>query len=289
MKEKSSHIVFILFIYILITNQTFAMFKQRGYTQPQPVQERKPNSVPQNIKPTTDRFEISYSHDYLDHKNTYGTWDTINMTNYQHIADGLTVFYQAELHRRKSGDAILGSVGAYKDWSDYFYTYTQVTAGSKSEYLPKFRIDNDFNFKFGEKKNIVTVLGLTYINAHDVHRDKIISAGLMYYAPKYNISYRFFRNLSNPGNVISYSHTLSIGYGQEKLQWLYLDLSLGNPAYLAIDVSLLEEVHQNSSEAKISYRKWLTNSTGFYGSVGYFKLSDGYDKYHFNVGYFIEY
>ena len=290
MQHPSNKILMATLISILSTNLSAEMLKQRGYDEKKHTKTIKHSPIIlEEVKPTTDRFEVDYSYDTLSPNNINGNWNTLMMTNYQKIEDGLTMLYQIGLFQRDSEDAGLASIGAYKNWTDTFYTFSQVTSGTSSEYLPSFRVDNDFNFKFGKDKNIVYVLGLTYTNAHDDHSDKIISTGLTYYAPMYNMSYRFFSNQSDPGKVVSYSHTFSAGYGKEKWQWIYLNLSFGNPAYLSTTSNDFKEVKQNAKNIQIDYRKWTSNSTGLYGSLGYFNLSDGYKKNHLKIGYFAEY
>lgn len=240
-------------------------------------------------KKTTDRFEIDYAFDALDPSNDYGKWHTLSIANYQKISDDLTVFYQAGSFGRKSGNALLASIGAYTDWSKSFYTYSQVTAGTNSEYLPLFRIDNDFNYKFGKLKNIVATIGISYINAHDDHSDRIVSAGFTYYGDMYNFSYRLFQNHSNPGNIISYSNSLSFGYGKEKWQWIYLTVSWGDQAYLSTLQAIGTEVRQDSVTVNLGYRKWTADTSGFYGNLGYSTLKDGYNKKNVKIGYFYEY
>jgi len=287
MKQQTYFKSSFLLLGFLLTTQSHALFMQRGYTPQESLNsnEQLNSSVPQVQKPTTDRFEVEYAYDTLDPKDIYGTWQTLTLTNYQKISKDITIFYQTGFFKRKIENAFLASLGAYTDWSDAFYTYSQITVGTKSDYLAKYRVDNDFNFKFGEKKNIVGTVGITYVKAHNIHSDQIFSLGLTYYAPKYNASYRLSQNHSNPGNAVSHSHTLSMGYGREKWQWLYLDLSYGDQAY----VSQQTEVNQDTKSAKISYRKWIDKKSGFFGNIGYFTLSEGYDKTNINLGYFIEY
>lgn len=236
-----------------------------------------------------DRFEISLGYEYLDPNDIYGVWKSLNLSYYQRYSKDLTLVYQAGLFGRDEGDAALFALGAYKDWTPTLYTFSQVTVGTDSEYLPKYRFDNDFYFKFGDHLQWVGIVGLTYIDYHDVHSDFIPSLGLTYYAPRYNITYRFFSNISDPGNVYSATHLLSAGYGAEKEYWTYLDISYGNQAYNSVLDSGFSYFDEDGLNIELKHRHWLMENTGIFGSLGFFQLDNGYDKYLFRIGYFKEF
>lgn len=236
-----------------------------------------------------DRIDASFTYEYLDPSSDYGSWKNFNLSYYQKYSKDLTLVYQAGFFNRDEGSATLFSLGAYKDWNPSLYTFSQVGVGTDSEYLPKYRFDHDFYFKFGERKQWVGILGFSYIDYHDVHSDTIASIGLTYYAPKYNVTYRFFANNSDPGSVNSNTHLLSVGYGAEKDYWTYLDISYGNQAYLSTLNPEYENIDNDAFDTKLSHRHWLTENTGIFGAVGYMNLNNGYDKYLFQIGYFKEF
>jgi YaiO family outer membrane protein len=236
---------------------------------------------------TRNRIEISYVYDHLNPHADYGHWNNLLLSYYRKESDTFTWFLQGALSDRVvEGEGSMASWGAYKDWSDSLYTYTQITAGSNCEYFPRFRIDHDFNFKFGERKQWVAIAGFAYIDSHDIHRDYILSPGLTYYAEKYNVTYRLFYNISDPGSETSFTHLLSIGYGREKEQWTYLDLSYGNQAYLSRD---LESVDNDTIRVRLSHRHWLTPHSGVFGAVEYQDLKDSYLRHSIQLGFFKEF
>ncbi len=236
-----------------------------------------------------DRIDVSFTYEYLDPSSDYGSWKNFNLSYFQKYSEELTLVYQAGLFNRDEGSATLFALGAYKDWNPSLYTFSQVTASTDNEYLPKYRLDHDFYYKFGEDKQWVGILGFTYIDYHDVHSDTIASVGFTYYAPKYNVTYRFFANSSDPGSVNSNTHLLSVGYGAEKEYWTYFDISYGNQAYLSTLNPDYQNVDNDALDMKLSHRHWLTENTGIFGAVGYFNLHNGYDKYLFQIGYFKEF
>ncbi len=235
-----------------------------------------------------DRLEVDISYDYLDPYSIYEDWTALNFSYYDKISNDLTLLYQGSAITRVEGNGFLGAVGIYKGWRDRFYTFTQISAGTDVEYLPAFRIDHEFNYIFGANKNIVGLLGFTYINQHDEHEDFIGSVGVTYYSEDYNIGYRVFFNQSDPGSVNSTSHIISLGIGHEKDQWIYIDVAFGNPAYLSTVTPNYETVRNDTAAVYLKYRKWLEEDSGFYAETGFFNLGSEYDKYNFRLGYFQE-
>ncbi|MBT8343586.1 MAG: YaiO family outer membrane beta-barrel protein [Sulfurovum sp.] len=236
-----------------------------------------------------DRLDVSFTYEYLDPSSDYGSWKNFNLSYYQKYSKELTLVYQVGFFNRNEGSATLFSLGGYKDWTPSLYTFSQLTVGTDSEYLPRYRLDHDFYYKFGERKQWVGILGFTYIDYYDEHSDTIASVGMTYYAPKYNLTYRFFANNSDPGSVNSNTHLLSMGYGAEKEFWTYLDISYGNQAYQSTLIPGGLNVDNDAFDSKLSHRHWLTENSGIFGAVGFFNLNDGYDKYLFQIGYFKEF
>jgi len=236
-----------------------------------------------------DRLEIDLSYDYLNPYGIYGDWTALNFRYYDKIANDLTILYQASAITRVEGGGFLGAIGAYKGWFDRFYTYTQLSAGTESVYLPTFRLDQEFNYLFGEHKNIVGLLGFTYINQFDEHEDFIVSLGLTYYSADYNIGYRVFFNESDPGSIKSNTHIISLGVGHEKDQWIYVDVSFGDPSYLSTITPVYERLSYDMVAVYLKYRKWVNEDSGFYAETGLFELGSEYTKYNFRLGYFKEF
>jgi hypothetical protein len=233
------------------------------------------------------RLEVGGTYEYLSPKAIYGTWKSSSLRFYHKPSQDFIYFLEGGFFSRKhEGDAVLGVVGAYKDWNSWFYTYTSFSVGSKSTYLPKYRLDQEFNFKIGEKKNIVPSIGFTYIKYHDVHKDCIIYPGIIYYGEGFIITYKHFINKSDPGSVTSSSDLVSFGIGQEGKRWTFLDISYGKQAYLATHLANPQEIKQKELYISFSHRHWIKKDLGLFGGLGYSKLNGGYEKYSFTAGIF---
>jgi len=234
------------------------------------------------------RLEVFASYEQLSPR-LYGERKTGTFTFVHRPFQNFTYSISLSGFSRKEGNAILASIGIYKDWTDRLYTYTALSHGTNSLYLPKFRFDEEVYLKFGKSKNVVPTVGFSYIKYYDVHKDNIISIGLIYYGAGWNITYKHSINRSDPGNVGSSSNLISIGIGREKSSWTYIDFSYGKQAYLATHITLPTEVRQNSLRIGLNHRRWIANSLGIVLNVDYFKLEKGYEKYGFGCGLFKEF
>jgi len=251
------------------------------------INEREKNTPPEKKK---NRIELSASYEILDPSEPYTRWKSINLSYYRIQSDTFTYFITVEnLFREEGEDTTIFTLGSYKDWNKSFYTYTSISSGFDSVYAPKFRFDNDFNFKFGKEKNIVWTIGTTYIKYFDVHKDYIISTGLTWYLKNLILSYRIFRNESDPGNIHSYSHSISIESGEEKWRWLYLIFSFGHQAYTSTYLTTPEEIRNRSYEIDLGWKKWINDNWGIFGNIGYFRLLGEYKKYNITSGIFTEF
>jgi YaiO family outer membrane protein len=238
----------------------------------------------------TRRFELSGVYEALSPSALYHSWKNFLASYYSGPATGLTWFFQLGGFTRPEGQAALGVAGAYKDWGPGIYTYTALAVGSRSGYLPSFRFDHDTNFKFGAKRNIVWTIGLTYIRYFDVHRTAILSTGLTLYLEGWILTYRIFGNQSDPGHIQSASHLVDAALGREGSAWTNLTLSFGKQAYLATNLARPEEINKGSLSITLKHKRWMgKKGFGLLGEAGYFRLSEGYDKYTISAGFFKEF
>lgn len=240
-------------------------------------------------KDTRHQLEITFSYDYLSPYRVYNSWETARIKFSSRLQEDFLYFLELDPFFRKEGDGILGVIGAYKDWTRYLYTYTALSSGSKTDYLPKFRVDHDLNFKLGKGQHIVWTAGISYIDYHDAHQDLLLSTGFTLYWKDWIGGYRIFNNHSYPGNNISYTHLVTVGYGREKWQWTQLDVYIGNEAYLATYAYLSEKVDEQFLNVILTHKHWITQNWGIVGNISYFDLWENYEKYGFTLGFFVEF
>jgi len=236
-----------------------------------------------------NRLELSASYEYLHPHGDYGDWQNVTTTFFRKERPDFTWFVQLGAFAREEGNGGLTAAGAYKDWNESFFTYTALSAGTNSLYLPQLRIDHDFNLKIGPEKNFIWVAGATYIQYFNTHRDTILSTGLTAHFRKWVAEYRIFRNLSDPGSIVSYSHLFALGYGQDGWQWTNATFSFGKQAYLATALAAPEAVNHNSVQTTLSHRRWVGKDYGVFGEISFFTLSHSYQKTGLSLGIFREF
>lgn len=234
--------------------------------------------------------EYRFSYEYLKPKESYGYYKTFFLKHLNKINDTTTIFIENYYFSRKiEKEGYLINVGAYKDWNDSLYTYSSISKGTKSDYLPSFRVDNEFFFKTLKQKNLVFSLSTSYINYYNNSKNFILGLGFTYYYQNWNFTYKHLINNSNPGSVTSHTNILSLGIGEDKKSYIYLTYISGNQAYLATYLPTPTLVNNISYNYIINYRKWINNSNGIILEYNYLKLRDSFEKNGFTIGIFNEY
>ncbi len=216
-----------------------------------------------------------------------GNWDSGGM-RYTRIGDGYSAYFELNGYNRKKGDGgaeqIVG--GLYKDWTERLYTYTSLSKGTNVDYLPKFRADHDFNYKFDEEKKWVWTLGATYIDYYTPNSDTIYSTGFTHYGDGLILSYRYFHNISNPGSLKSHSQSVSADQGYWYKYLNTIIYSWGNQAYMATYLDSPESVQRTSKSILLRHRHWVRDDWGFWLQAGAVRVDGAYDGKSGGAGLF---
>ena len=239
-----------------------------------------------------NRLEVSGSFDSLSPNATYGNWQNVSVSFYRKERKDLVWFAMLESFSRNEGGATLATLGAYKDWNAAMYTYTSISTGTNSSYLQKFRIDHDFNFKFGKENQLILTAGGSFIQYYSDYRDYILTLGLTKHInSKLAVGYQVFRNVSQPGSVESYSHQFSVDYGKERQQLTSLIYSFGTQAYLPAGLVSPAALVNPSQLISLKHRRWLGKDRdyGYFVEINYFNLQENYSSIGALIGYFREY
>ncbi len=235
------------------------------------------------------RIDVSSSYYFLDPHGIYGSWYIGTVKYYNNSNKKFNYFIEADgFSRTIEGEGFLATIGAYTIWTPWLYTVSDISSGTNYLYLPEFRVDNNFNFKLGKYKNIVWEIGGSYIKYNDNNLNLIASTGITYYYKRWIASYQLFRGISDPGNVVFWSHLYSIGYGKRYWERTYLNVITGNEAYLTsyLPVQYQSNVNYNALDINIRQRIWLRKDFGIIGNLDYFILHDNYRAYGINIGIF---
>lgn len=216
-----------------------------------------------------------------------GHWDA-GRVKYTRTADKYTWFLEANVYNRSKsgGSAVAPVAGLYVDWRENCYTFTSLSTSTDTWYTPKFRIDQDVNCKFGDKRQYVGVLGVSYIDYHTPQSTFITSAGAVYYGSGFIVSYRLFYNICYPGALHSTAHILGLDQGHWYKYMNTFVVSGGKQAYMATYLESPEAINRNSVSVYAKHRYWFNNRWGYWAQVGYTNVTSAYHSIGFNVGLF---
>ncbi len=225
------------------------------------------------------------------HRSPYSTYKSIYEVNlkYTHqFNENLSVLLGFAYFNRHEGDGVIFNAGAYRNWTELFYTFTSVTVGNVASYLPKFRFDHDFNYKFGKEQNIVATIGGTYFQYHHDANFGSVSIGALYYMGKWIFGYRGSLVLSQPGSMLGWGNKVYINYGEEYKHRSFFEVEYGLQNYLVIEESNESlAVSRNAVTFSLNHRHWLQRCSGFNARLSYsFLPSDSYGETRLSLGAF---
>jgi YaiO family outer membrane protein len=235
-----------------------------------------------------DRIDINYAYTYI-HPHSNGTINE-GVILYDHkMWKGFTTLFQLGFYDRKEGKGTLGTVSAFWDWSDEFYTFTSYAHGTKSSYLPNNKVEQTFFYKCGCERNFIVSLGLTYIGYYHDRSDISVIPGVIWYCGKWIFSYNYYYNTADPGNMHSSSHKFSIQYGAWG-DFLYdFDIFYGRQAYLLDPDILTSGVDRKTFGTMLKNRNWIGCRWGILSELGYVYIEAPVHYYRASVGAFFEF
>ena len=217
----------------------------------------------------------------------FGDWDSGGM-RLTRSGEGHAWYMELNAYNRKDGDGSAGQIvgGLYKDWTDWLYTFTSMSSGTNVDYLPRFRVDQDFNFKLTEQRNIVWTLGGTFISYYNNSSDTILSTALNYYLPGWIFGFRYFYNISNPGALKSSSYSASVDQGYWGRYMNTVIVSWGKQAYYATYLDSPAEVKRDSRAVLLRHRNWIGEDWGLWVQGGILSIVNGYHGTSLGTGLF---
>jgi YaiO family outer membrane protein len=171
--------------------------------------------------------------------------------------------YEVVNASRFGDNGIFLSGGLTRNFSDAWYGSLALGTSEGGFFWPRYRVDAFLHHKLLEKKNLVATVGLTILQAKDIHHDRILHLGADYYFENpWIVSGEFVVNNSSPGNVNANYAFLAATYGRDKNQYLTLRLGSGKEAYQLLGNSQVISGFY-SRIATVTYRKWVGREWGF--------------------------
>jgi YaiO family outer membrane protein len=171
------------------------------------------------------------------------------------------VYLFGQFDDRPLGQGSIIGAGLTREWTSRLFTYSAITVSlDEAQYLPKRRADLDLNVKLLPAP-LVAGFGATTIRYPGDRGDDVLSAFLVYYGPGI-LTYRYFRNWSDPGAVASSAQMIQAALERPGRYSSFLRFSWGNEAYLPAAIITPEAVSVEGQTLSLFYRHWLTQRGG---------------------------
>jgi YaiO family outer membrane protein len=236
--------------------------------------------------PTKNRIDLQTAYSYRSPVEDYGRiYEGIVTWTHQHTPN-LSWIASLAMYSRLEGEGALLAATDYYNWTERMYTTTAIALGTNSSYLPRFRIDQFFNYKFREAKNFILQMGFTYIDFYEQRNTEALMPGFIYYGNKWIAAYNYFAVWNHPGNKTCSSHKGSLIIGEENKSWLTLDAFYGCDAYLLTNEVLPQGVDRTTWGGSVNYRKWTKNHWGFVVEGGFYYIEAPCRQYRLLLGIF---
>lgn len=170
---------------------------------------------------------------------------------------------------------------------DWFAT-ASAGASSGGFFFPKHRFDLAINRKLLPDRNLVTTLGIGYLTARDIHRDRIILLGVAYYFDTpWVVEGGVRMNHSTPGSINANNYFIAVTQGRDKKRFLTLYIESGREAYQLIDASSTL-VNFHSDLISLTWREWLKHGWGLNATIEHYS-NPFYNRNGVIVGVFREF
>lgn len=226
-------------------------------------------AAPAAVVPWSGSIDLGGLHHALSSR--FPTWNGEFARAVVHPAASNTLNLEFN-HLEEFGDS--GNLYVASDTADLGRNWVLAVGGQGSQggfFLPRVRGDLDVQRKLLSQRNLVLSLGVSAINAKDVHRDRAAKLGVAYYfeAP-WVLEAGATVNRSSPGHVVAPSGFLAATYGRDKMHYLSLRLGAGREAYQLIGRSVtLSDFASRSATG--TWRQWLTHAWGFQLRADYYR------------------
>jgi len=161
---------------------------------------------------------------------------------------------------------VYASAGNRHFFGPNWFTFASVGAGSGDFYLPDLRADAAVGHAWLEKKNLVTILGATYVNSKDIYEDFALLGSIAAYFPGVTAEVGLRINWSWPDAVQSERVWGAVTVGHERRRLVVFRGGGGSEGY---QLTGTEQTRQrfHSYEGSASWREWLGGHGGLLAGI----------------------
>lgn len=189
---------------------------------------------------------------------------------------------------RFDDDGTYFSIANTHAFTDLYYTSIALGTSAGGFFWPSFRVDASLSRKWLPRRNFVSTVGVTYVDAKDEHTDaSILLEGTYYFDTPWILQGGVRVNQSDPGSVTSPSGYVAATHGRDRQRFVTLRYGFGYQGYEALTAPAFV-VDFSFNELTLTWREWVTPDAGF-NLVGYGFQSEPYDQIGVELGVFKEF
>ncbi|MDP8223305.1 MAG: YaiO family outer membrane beta-barrel protein [Candidatus Lernaella stagnicola] len=237
------------------------------------------------------------SFDHLTPHTDYGSRAGATIGFSARVNDYLTPFVETTAYVRTGGElepegeGAAASLGITLTPSDYFSSTTAVTFGSNSDFLPAWRVDQEFGIYLPLASEFTLGIHPGAFYARYFTENDIVGVfiGPALYFYRWAVGYTFTVSESYPGELTNYAHIGYVGYTDEGTYTSFLVFTFGDVNYEDQFAATPEQVDEIYWEASWSHKYWIGVNWGLMGSLRYGQLSEAYEQFGGDLGLFYEF
>lgn len=202
--------------------------------------------------------------------NDFGDWKGVALRAVAPTAVRTIVYGDLIAQEAFNDRGVYAAAGLRHGFGDWF-TLVSVGGGTGDYVLPELRADASLGKAWLARRNLVTILGATYVKSKDIYEDVAVSAAVATYLPGVTVEVGGRINWSSPDAVRSERAWGALTLGRERRRLVVLR---GGGGYEGYQLTGVVDTRQRfrSWEASATWREWLG------GQVGVFAGGEWYDN-----------
>ena len=199
---------------------------------------------------------------YQNVTNDYGDWKGFGLRSRVPVGSSDILFAEAVLQEAFRDEGLWLSFSDRHEWGGDWFTLAGIGGGTGEFHLPDLRLDGTVGRSWLQRRNLVTLLSGTYVNAKQGYSDALLSGSVAAFFPGFAFEGGFRINWSSPGDVRTERGFGAVTYGRDRDRVIVLR---GSGGYEGYQLTGTDEVLQKfrSYEGSLSWREWLGGNMGF--------------------------
>lgn len=203
--------------------------------------------------------------------NDFGDWKGVALRTM--VPSGGRNLWYGDLVAQEAFDdrGVYASVGNRHVLGATWFSFVSVAGGTGEFFFPDLRADAALGHTWLARKNLATIVGVTYVNSKSIYEDFAVFGSVAGYFPGVTLELGGRLNWSWPDAVNSERIFGAVTLGRERSRLVVLRAGGGTEGYQLTGITETERSF-TSYEASISWRQWLA------GHVGLFLAGEWYDN-----------